>query len=214
MLNIWLPLASSQHPSRATPRDIFKRGTHESDRDSGAGDSHSCSNRTCKEGLMGWKQWDQWRNQWRNHEHKPDPKPKPVPVPPPKPTPAPAPKPKPVPTPPPPVPTPTPAPQPAPVPTPVPVPTPTPPPPAPSGTYPSGLTPPAVPAGYTRGIFEDFLSVGIDYTVFGEPAYEGVSYSSQNGYYATSHAVQKGDSLLRLQMYPDPVGGGVANGWG
>lgn len=162
---------------------------------------------------MGWSQFWQW-DKWRHHGKGNHPEPKPVPVPAPKPKPVPAPSPAPTPPPPPaPAPTPVPTPPPVPVPTPTPVPVPTPPPPAPSGTYPSGLTPPPVPAGYTRGVFEDFLSVGIDYTVFGEPAYQGVSYSSQNGYYATSHAVQKGDSLLRLQMYPDPIGGGVANGW-
>jgi len=70
-----------------------------------------------------------------------------------------------------------------------------------------------VPTGYVRGLFEDFVGVGIDYSVFGQPAYNGTSHSSQSGWYATSHAVQKGDSLLRLQMYPDPAGGGIANGW-
>jgi hypothetical protein len=42
--------------------------------------------------------------------------------------------------------------------------------------------------------------------------FQGTSYSSQNGYYATNHCVIT-PSIMNLQMYIDAQGGGVANGW-
>jgi hypothetical protein len=93
-----------------------------------------------------------------------------------------------------------------PTPPPVPIPVPTPPPVA----YPSGQGPALAPAGYTRALFEDFLTVGIDYTVFGEPAYNGTP-GGTHGNFLTSHAEQPGDSLLHLKYYSDPAANNPAN---
>lgn len=91
---------------------------------------------------------------------------------------------------------------PVPPPTPVPVPTPTP-------THPSGITPPAVAAGFTRALSEDFVADTMPTSFSG--AYNGVSKAAQNGFFIGSHVVFKGDSLARFEIYPDPVN--IKNCW-
>ena len=85
-------------------------------------------------------------------------------------------------------------PAPAPTPTPTPVPTP--------GPYPSGLTPPPVPTGYTRS-FDDFTSTTLGPLWSG--GYNGQSQAAQVGIFLKSHLVLNGDSWLRLEAYPDPA---------
>jgi len=95
-------------------------------------------------------------------------------------------------------------------PTPTPTPTPVPPTPGPSTTHPSGFDPPAVEAGFTRAAFDDFTSTSWS-NIWAMPPYNSVSKAAQDGIFLTSHAVLKGDSLLRMECYPDPQG--ALNGW-
>ena len=86
---------------------------------------------------------------------------------------------------------------------PVPVPIPTPP-----STNPSGFTPPAPVAGYTRSL-DDFLTTSWSSLWTGR--YNGPSQGFQQGIFLDTHAVLKGDSLLRLEAYPDPAN--ALNSW-
>lgn len=87
-------------------------------------------------------------------------------------------------------------------------PTPTP----PSGTNPSGISITPLASGYTRALSDDFTGTSLDMTKWTAP-YSGVSGGTASGLFIPQHTVFKGDSILRLQAYPDPSNIVHANGY-
>ena len=79
----------------------------------------------------------------------------------------------------------------------------------PPNVGPLGIAIPAVEAGYVRDMFDDFKGATIDNSIW-TGVYTG-EFSGSGCYAVGAHAVTKGDSLLRLQEYPDPAG--VALAW-
>ena len=78
-------------------------------------------------------------------------------------------------------------------------------------TNPSGISIPAVANGQTRLMVDDFPGTVLNSSIWSTP-YNGTSYASQNGWYATNHTVVT-PSVLNLQGYTDAAGGGIANGF-
>ncbi len=79
-----------------------------------------------------------------------------------------------------------------------------PPPPPPGTTGPSGLSIPGPDAGMKRVAFDDFLTTSLGSMWSG--AYNGQSGASGGaGIFLASHLKLLGDSLLRLEAYPDPA---------
>jgi hypothetical protein len=58
---------------------------------------------------------------------------------------------------------------------------------------------------------DDFPGTVLNSSIWSTP-YNGTSYASQNGWYATNHTVVT-PSVLNLQGYTDAAGGGIANGF-
>lgn len=83
------------------------------------------------------------------------------------------------------------------------------PPAPPAPTYPSGITPPETPSGYTVAAFDDFTASTLS-SIWSAP-YNGQSEAKYPGYFIDKHCVMLGDSLLRLQAYPDPAN--IVNCW-
>jgi hypothetical protein len=89
---------------------------------------------------------------------------------------------------------------------------PPPPTPPPTPVTASGIPIPPVAAGMTRSLVDDFETTTLS-SVW-DPDYNGESggaieknggWVASIGYFCSSHTVLKGDSLLRLEAYPDPV---------
>lgn len=78
-------------------------------------------------------------------------------------------------------------------------------PPAPPVTTPptSALVIPPVAGGFTRS--QDLFKSTTLGPLWGAPPYSGKSGGALDGLFIASHTVLKGDGLLRLEAYPDPV---------
>ena len=66
-------------------------------------------------------------------------------------------------------------------------------------------TPPPVAAGFTRSLDATFATAGIDWSIFGNPAYQGAP-GGTHAMDLSSHTTQPGDGLLHLKFYADAVG--------
>jgi hypothetical protein len=78
-----------------------------------------------------------------------------------------------------------------------------------NSTYPSGLTPPAIPEGYELSFFDDFLGTSLNTSNW--DVWSGTSHAVSDGYWLPSHVVVGHDgvqdSILHLQAYQDTASG-------